>query len=946
MAAQAFIGNIKEKYKLLSNCWSDYHREPLYIIVAGRRSNGCSVSHYSRKQMDSDIHVVVKSHGISNLFTAQKGKKRVKRILIEGVPGSDKSTLCQFVIDNWMNGEAFGQFESLNEVLIQMLSEVSVCTSLFHYLKKNDGRGVLIIANGWNELDEKERHSGTLPYELLFGDLLHDRVFVMIVTSRPFATESFGVPQEAVDKFIRVIYGFSGENVEKYEFFDDSEKAYHLLKELASNPTLKCMCTVPINLEIVCHLHSDLDEVGVTTMTELYSKRILNTLALLCGDNQECILTFDAIPLNMQKPWWNLCNLASSTIKNSLFVFSKEVVDRCSYHLLNEDILHFKLLHSVEYGTKNTKYYQFFHVTFQEFLAALYIINKMFTREQSEVCKLYGQSSHFGLVWRFFLGLSLPKSLDVIKNILSTKMSTLDLCHLTFEARDANFSSQLVKKACKSPTFITPTTYDYAIVLHVITPIQKCSDISLDASNCILGETNLNMLADALANECTIKNLVLSGNKLSDNDIINLFSKALRSSQCYSIEKLNLHDNNIGEVGVRFMAKALTKLKSLQLSHNPLGTSGLCALKGAITSGALSDIQEFKLQGSLTEDRNTNDELLENNLKGISDCCDKLRPLDISENCISEKCAKALAMNLSSKWPLQLHVNETTLGNKGFETFCDTCTLEGECGFESLEMKSNHISSEGIQCLVEKVSSGMLLKGEIHLDESPLGMEAVLNIGQLLSNTYFLLSSLSMANCQLNENIGHNTSITANHIYQHLLQMSQNSGLSQLELDCNNFTEDGLQILTGFMHLCPCLKFLSSRYCQLTSVDLNALLTKLSEERVYDKLLTWCLGNCNIDNNGVNDLIKYVPLIFPNLNDIHLDSNSASADVKSKLKEILNDMKTKERDDVLQVETDGSHPHDQLKEMLNDMNTKERGDASRVETDGSQPHDQSTQLRG
>ena len=58
------------------------------------------------------------------------------------------------------------------------------------------------------------------------------------------------------------------------------------------------------------------------------------------------------------------------------------------------------------------------------------------------------------------------------------------------------------------------------------------------------------------------------------------------------------------------MTKALTKLKSLQLSHNPLGISGLRALEGAITSSALSDIQEFKLQGSLTKDRNTNDELL------------------------------------------------------------------------------------------------------------------------------------------------------------------------------------------------------------------------------------------------------------------------------------------------------------------------------------------------
>ena len=883
------------------------------------------------------MHVMIKSQTSLDLFAVQKRKKRIKIILIEGAPGVGKSTLCHFFMEEWMNGKSFQQFELvlflplsqiklhsetsaisnlelLNKALTQILvSEVSVCTSLFHYLKKNDGKSVLIIADGWNELDENERHSGTLPYELLFGDLLHH--VSIIVTSRPFATESLGVPQGAIDKFITVC-GFSGETVEKYiltEFIDDSKKAHHLLKELASNPTLKCMCTVPINLEIVCDLQSSLDEVCVSTLTELYSKHILNILAaLLCDDNQECqcILTFDTIPLNMQEPWWNLCNLAFSTIKNSLFVFSEEeVVDTCSFHRWNDALLRFKLLQCLEYGTKKTKYYQFLHLTFQEFLTALYIAKKMSALEQNEVYKLYGQSSHFGLIWRFFLGLSLPKALDAISDsILSAKISTIDLCHFAFEARDADFSFQLLQKACKSPTFITPTAYDCATVLHVITPTQKCNDISLDFSYCIPRETNLSMLADALTNECTVKNLVLTGNKLSDNDIVSLFSKASWSSQCYSIEKLNLHDNEIGEVGVRFMTKALTKLKSLQLSHNPLGISGLRALEGAIISGALSDIQELKLQGSFTEDRNTNDEILENFLKGVSCYCSELQLFDISENCISNKGAAALARNLSQKF-LQLSLNETTLDNEGFEAFFSA--YGGVCSFESLEMKYNCISSEGIQYLVDKVCSGMLLKGKLHLDENPLGMEAVLDIGQLLSNTCCLLSELSLTNCQLSESIGHDTSYTAEHIKQQIFQMSQNRDLSELELDCNNFTEDGLQILTSFMYLCPCLKLLSSRCCQLTSVDLNTLLTKLSGETVYNKLSTWCLEDCNIDDDGVYDLIKFVPLIFPNLTDIHLRGNPISTHMLSKLDKLFHD-DNNGSNHILEVEADGNQPQSTL----------------------------------
>jgi Ran GTPase-activating protein (RanGAP) involved in mRNA processing and transport len=935
--SKPIIDNIKDVYahKLFKNHdhWSHHHRETLHVVVASR-PNGCPVFHHPRRQMKSaETHVMMKSPKSLDLFTVQERKRRV-RILIEGVPGVGKTSFCLFLIDEWVNEIGFGEFKMvlffplrwlkphsettdvsnlellLNEALTQIqIYEVSLCSSLLQWLMKNDGEGVLIIADGWDELNEKERHPGAFPYELIFGGLLsHASV---IVTSRPLAT---AIPLEAIDKHIEIL-GFTKEAIKKYiqfEFTNDPQKGHSLMKEMESNATLNYMCTIPLNCATVCHLHRSarLDKLhSIPTVTKLYKEYVLTLLS----DDNRCIVTFDALPRDVQKPWWDLCEFAYSTMTMNVLVFSQEeVVDY--FHQWNEAVLRFKLLQSLECGTrlstKTANCYQFLHMTFQEFLAALYISNKLSALEQNEVYEMYGQSSHFELVWKYFLGLSLPKSLGAIKSaLLATEISTLDLCHFAIEVKesDADLSLQLMKKACKLPKFITPTAYDCDIVLRVIATVQDCSDISLNASNCVLRESDLDLLADGLYK---MKNLALPGNKLSDNDVLKLFSKVSQTSQ--HIEKLDLCDNEIGEVGVRFMTKALTKLKSLRLSYNPLGISGIRALKSAIMSGALSDVQEIELQGTMTEDSSTNDELLEFFLNRLSYHCNKLQLFDISENFISSKGAGTLARNLSQKLQ-QLHMNHTTLDNEGFEAFFKT--YEGECSFESLDMKSNHISSEGIQFLVEKVSSGMLLKGGIHLDENPLGMEAVLSIGQLLSNTHCLLSDLSLTDCQLSENISHDTSITANYVYRHLLQISQYSGLSQLKLDCNNFTEDSLQILTGFIHLCPYLKFLSSRCCQLTSVDLNALLTKLFEEKVHaEKLTTWCLANCNIGNDGVRDLIKYVPLIFPNLTDIHLDGNPVSAEVKSKLKETLSDnVKIKEKGNVHydRVEADGGQPQDQ-----------------------------------
>ncbi len=925
------IDNIKDVYahKLFKSYdhWSRHHRETLHVVV-GSRPNGCPVFHHSRRQMKSvETHVMMKSPKSLDLFTVQKGKRRV-RILIEGAPGVGKTSFCLFLIDEWVNEIAFGEFKMviffplcrlkphseitdvsdlellLNEALTQIqIYEVPLCSSLLQYLMKNDGEGVLIIADGWGELNEKERRPGAFLYELLFGGLLsHASV---IVTSRPLAT---GIPLEVIDKHIEIL-GFTKEAIKRYiqfEFTNDPQKGHRLIEEMERNPTLNCMCTIPLNCATVCHLHqyhsAGLDKLhGVTTVTKLYKKYMLT---LLSGDNQ-CIVTFDALPHDMQKPWWDLCGLAYSTMTMNMIVFSQEeIVDH--FHQWNEAVLRFKLLQNLECGTRLTaNCYQFLHLTFQEFLAALYISNKLSASEQNEVYKMYGQSSHFELVWKYFLGLSSPKSLGAIKSaLLATKISTLDLCHFAIETKesDAEFSLQLMKKACKLPKFITTNAYDCDTVLRVIATVQDCSGISLNASNCVLRESDLDLLADGL---CKMKNLALPGNKLSDNDVVKLFSKVSQTSQ-HIIEKLDLCDNEIGEVGVRFMTKALTKLKSLQLSYNPLGISGIRALKNAIMSGALSDVQEIELQGTMTEDSSTNDELLDFFLNRLSYHCNKLQLFDISENVISSKGAVALARNLSQKLQ-QLHVNHTTLDNEGFEAFFKT--YEGVCSFESLDMKCNYIGAEGIQCLIEKVSSGMLLKGGIHLDENPLGMESILNIGQLLSNTHCLLSDLSLIDCRLNENISHDASITAEHIKQQLFKMSQNSDLSQLELDCNNFAKDGVNILTGFMYLCPYLRFLSSSSCQLTSDDLNALLTQLSEEKICNTLMTWCLEDCNIDDNGITDLIEFVPSVFPNLTNIHLDGNPISPSMKSKWDKWLHDntMRSEKSNKILEVEADGNH---------------------------------------
>ena len=142
------------------------------------------------------------------------------------------------------------------------------------------------------------------------------------------------------------------------------------------------MCCVPLNCAIVCHLWHTLEEALPTTMTELYTKIILNVILRNIQKNEafKSILSlsnFSALPEDLQQSWWLLCEFAFQTLEKDQIVFSQEeLVDFFPQGLrLDEKILCFGLLQSTEsiLETGCGFSFHFLHLTFQEYLAALYL---------------------------------------------------------------------------------------------------------------------------------------------------------------------------------------------------------------------------------------------------------------------------------------------------------------------------------------------------------------------------------------------------------------------------------------------------------------------------------------------------------------------------------------------------------------------------------------------
>ena len=164
------------------------------------------------------------------------------------------------------------------------------------------------------------------------------------------------------------------------------------------------------NCAIVCHLRRTLEEALPSTMTELYTKIVLNVVFrnLRKCDAYNDILSlpsFEALPKDLQQSFGSLCEFAFESLENIQVVFSQEEL----FHLdlaLNEKVLCFGLLQcagailETGYGVS----FHFLHLTIMEYLAALHLV-KLPSACQLKVFQSHGQDSHFAMVLRFFYGI-------------------------------------------------------------------------------------------------------------------------------------------------------------------------------------------------------------------------------------------------------------------------------------------------------------------------------------------------------------------------------------------------------------------------------------------------------------------------------------------------------------------------------------------------------------
>ena len=305
-------------------------------------------------------------------------------ILIEGAPGSGKSTLTVHICQRWGKRELFQQYTvvilvQLRDLAVQRAQTIAdllpvenarVAIRLADDILSTNGHGVLWVLDGWDELPPH------LQQDSIFRKLIKRMLCEcsVIVTSRPISS---GDLHPVVSSRIEVL-GFTPEEQRQYftECLKGDTKALEaLLEKIQKNPVVQSICYLPLNAAFIVHTFKYKGQSLPNTEYEIYLSVILSCIQRHFeregrGDDvcRELASLGDLSRSKaVREPFQCLCELAYRGVMKNKVTFSSSDLPQGSNTL--------SLLQAIESFLQSGKsvFYNFLHLSIQEVLSAYYI---------------------------------------------------------------------------------------------------------------------------------------------------------------------------------------------------------------------------------------------------------------------------------------------------------------------------------------------------------------------------------------------------------------------------------------------------------------------------------------------------------------------------------------------------------------------------------------------
>ena len=450
-------------------------------IVLKERETDKKMKDHTLKKLHGEVESLKQNRVSLNISDIGKiGQRNAKHILIEGAPGAGKTTLAWHLCRLWGSGKLlqhwsvvimiqirhprFRNAATLHDLIHHPKSDVR--QAVVNHIEETNGKGFLLVFEGYDELNEKQISQDGIFMKLLRGDEL-PAVSIM-VTSRGMTNER--IPENFRDhpdlQHIEIL-GFEKKDVSEYinkSCVNKPQQLKNFYLYLRSHPFVHSAMVNPFHCAVITELYLLHWEQGnkafaPKTLTEMYTHLVIAFISWEMSTQSskefsDLLKTqhLTDLPPSILQELEILGKLAADGIQQQIYIFDSVP----SLHLQG-----FLQKVSDIYSSDEQTSYSFLHLTVQEYFAALYWSQNPSTLDIERTLKHWIEhggwnnaansemigtdnktlSPNHWTALLYFAGLtqlahsSTKELLPLIRSEQNVKNIQFPLCHLLFECQ-------------------------------------------------------------------------------------------------------------------------------------------------------------------------------------------------------------------------------------------------------------------------------------------------------------------------------------------------------------------------------------------------------------------------------------------------------------------------------------------------------------------------------